>query len=127
MPKRIAITIGQHHFDAELNDTRTATNLYEALPLGATLSRWGDEVYFMTEIEPGEGDSMREEMGVGELAFWPPGRAFCIFWGPTPSSQAGEPRAAGPVVPIGRLLSDPSPLNETAAGQTIRIDPVGDE
>ena len=124
MPKRIIITIGQHRFDAELNDTRTATNLYEALPLEASVSRWGDEVYFMTQVEPGEGDPMREEMAVGELAFWPPGRAFCIFWGPTPASHAGEPRAADLAVPIGRLLSDPGPLDQSRPGQNIRIEPA---
>lgn len=122
MPKRIIITIGQLRLDAELNDTLTATNFYEALPLEATVSRWGDEVYFMTEVEPGEGDPMREEMGVGELAFWPPGRAFCIFWGPTPASPGREPRAADLAVPLGRLLSDTGPLNGARAGQRIRIE-----
>lgn len=127
MKERIVITIDEHRFDAELNNTRTAANFYAALPLEGSISRWGDEVYFMTDVEPGEGDPMREVMAVGELAFWPPGRAFCIFWGPTLASRAGEPQAAGPVVPIGRLRSDPGPLNGTAAGQTIRIEFAKDE
>jgi hypothetical protein len=59
------------------------------------------------------------------LAFWPPGKAFCIFWGPTPASEGDEPRAASDVVPIGKLTGDLARLSEVADGQTIRIEAAG--
>jgi hypothetical protein len=45
-------------------------------------------------------------MAVGEIAYWPPGKAFCIFFGRTPASVDGAPRAASAVNPLGRLTGD---------------------
>ena len=42
-------------------------------------------------------------MEVGEVAYWPPGQALCIFFGPTPASVGDEPRAASPVNPLGSI------------------------
>ena len=83
-----------------------------------------DEIYFAIPVTGDKGDQMRTIMEIGELAFWPPGHAFCIFWGPTPASEADEPRAASDVVPIGKLIGDFSKLADTADGQPIRIEQV---
>jgi hypothetical protein len=122
MSRAIRIIIGEITFEADLNDTSTAQAVHEALPIEGEVSRWGDEVYFLTEIEGDAAEADRDEMGIGELAYWPPGKAFCIFWGPTPASIGDEPRAASNVVPIGRLTGDIAPLADTAAGQSIRIE-----
>jgi hypothetical protein len=44
-------------------------------------------------------------MEVGEIAYWPPGKALCIFFGRTPASTDERPRAASPVIPIGRVTA----------------------
>ncbi|HRR84785.1 MAG TPA: cyclophilin-like fold protein, partial [Phycisphaerae bacterium] len=106
MPQAIRITIGEMVFDAELNDSGTAARILDALPIDGEVNRWGDEIYFTIPVEGDRSDSMRTEMSVGELAYWPPGAAFCIFWGPTPASKGDEPRAASNVVPIGRVIGD---------------------
>jgi hypothetical protein len=90
----------------ELDPTRnpkTVNQVLEALPFNATAQRWGDEVYFTTPIRVGE-ESSQEVVEVGTLAYWPPGRALCLFFGPTPASQREEPRAASPVNPVGRVV-----------------------
>ena len=51
MPKRIKITAGSLVVDAELNDTRTASAVWDALPIQANGSTWGDEVYFRIPVE----------------------------------------------------------------------------
>lgn len=87
----------------ELGESATAQAIAAALPVRARASTWGDEIYFgipvSAPLEPGATDLQ----AVGDLAYWPPGRAFCIFFGRTPASHAGEPRAASPVNLIGRL------------------------
>ena len=122
MASPIRITVGALVLDGELNETAAAKRVYDALPIEAEVNRWGDEIYFSIPVTGATGDEMRTEMQVGELAFWPPGNAFCIFWGPTPASQADEPRAASDVVPIGRLIGDLTRLSETTDGQPIRIE-----
>jgi len=122
VPHSIRITVGDLTFDAELNDTNAAGAVYRALPLAASVNRWGDEIYFMTSIGAEQGDEMRDILEPGELAYWPPSKAFCIFWGPTPASVNDEPRAASDVVPIGQVTGDLSRLPESRDGQPIRIE-----
>ena len=106
----ISITIDDVELKAELNDSPSAAALAERLPATLSLSRWGDEYYGSCGVQIAQDDSAREIMEVGELAIWPPGSAFCIFFGPTPASSDNKPRAASPVNPIGRLLDNPEPL-----------------
>ena len=93
MPSNIVITAGSIRLEAELNDTFTAQAIRNILPLTAAANTWGDEIYFsipMTlELENGQ-----EVVEMGDLGYWPPGRAFCIFFGTTPASQGDEIRPA---------------------------------
>ena len=91
MPRPIRITAGSVSVDAELNDSRTAAAIAAALPIEAKAETWGDEIYF----DIGQalaGESPREVVELGDLGYWPPGQAFCIFFGPTPD----EPRRRDP-------------------------------
>jgi len=122
MPQRIRIVLESHVFQAELNDTRTARALADALPLEGRANRWGDEIYFNTSVRADSDDPQRSEMQIGELAFWPAGQAFCIFWGPTPASEGNEPRAVSDVVPVGRICGPTDGLDEVTDGMPIRIE-----
>jgi hypothetical protein len=96
--------------DAELNDSATAKALVRKLPLTVDLSRWGEELYGSVGLGKNPEPGARDVMEVGELAYWPPGDAFCVFFGPTPASSGKEPRAASEVTPIGRITGDPALL-----------------
>jgi hypothetical protein len=63
-------------------------------------------------------------MELGELGFWPPGNAFCIFFGPTPASHGDEPRAASAVNPFGKIEQDVSGLKSIPSGTKILIEAV---
>ncbi len=110
MAERILIRIGPLELAAELNDSPTARGLLAELPLEFRMFRWGDEYYGDCGISVPLADDARDEMEVGELAYWPTGHALCVFFGPTPASVGGEPRAASAVNPVGRLLDGPAPL-----------------
>jgi len=119
--RTITISAGSVSLQAELNDSATATAIWEALPITARANTWGDEIYFGIPIKRGEEPGRREVMAVGELAYWPPGHAFCIFFGPTPASRGPEPRAASPVNPVGRVLGDASAFKAVRDGETITL------
>ena len=121
MPTPIRITIDDIVLKAELDDSASAQALLAILPSTLNLSRWGNEYYGNCGIKVGQDETAREIMAVGELAIWPPGNALCIFFGPTPASTDDRPRAASPVNPVGRLLSDVKPLNTLGGSITVEV------
>jgi hypothetical protein len=119
MAEKIALETGKIRFEGTLNDSPGAVRLLEQLPLTLSLSRWGDEYYGNCGFPVESDASAREIMEVGELALWPPGRALCLFFGPTPASTDDRPKAASPVVPVGRVSGDFSQLR--GLGSTIQV------
>ena len=117
----ITITLDGHPFEAELDDTGAGAILAQSLPITARLSRWGDEYYGSIGVAIPEDSSAREIMSPGEIAFWPPGGALCIFFGPTPASTDERPRAASPVVPLGRITSSMEMLKGLGASVTVEV------
>ena len=105
MPK-IKITSGDISAFAELNDSPTALAIWDALPIEAQANTWGDEIYFGIPIQRGQEKDAREVVQMGELGYWTPGHAFCIFFGRTPASQGDEIRAASAVNIIGKVDGD---------------------
>ena len=122
MPHSIRIRSGGATFAAELNDSTTAETILAALPLEGAGNRWGGEIYFLIDVNVDLALDSRAEMAVGELAYWPPGNAFCIFFGPTPASVADESRAASPANPVGRILGDIEPLKTIHGGTTVVVE-----
>jgi uncharacterized protein len=121
MPRAIRITAGPVTVDAELNDSRTAAAIAATLPIEARAQTWGDEIYFdIGQALPGE--SPREVVGLGDLGYWPPGQAFCIFFGPTPLSRGDEIRPASAVNVVGRVIGDARAFARVRAGSRVRIE-----
>jgi hypothetical protein len=103
---KIRIIIGELTVEAELNDSPTATRIAEALPIETPFSTWGDEIYFAIPVDASLDDTAREEVEMGDLGYWPTGKAFCIFFGETPVSPPGKIVPASAVNVIGRVLED---------------------
>jgi hypothetical protein len=102
----IRIIIGELNIEAELNDSPTARKIAEALPIETSFNTWGDEIYFAIPVDAPLEDTAREEVGMGDLGYWPTGKAFCIFFGETPASPPGKIVPASAVNVIGRVLGD---------------------
>lgn len=117
----IEITIGPVTLRAELNEGETAQAIVAALPLTAQATRWGDEFYFGIPVQRAEAADARAEVAVGTLAYWPPGNAFCLFFGPTPVSRGKEPRAYSPVNVVGHVVEDVAVLKTIQSGAPVRI------
>ena len=104
-----------------MNDGPTAKSIINILPIEALAQRWGGEIYFSIALEGELEDGSRDILEAGELAYWPSGSAFCIFFGPTPSSQGDEIRAASAVNVIGKMKGDWSGLWDVSSGGRIVI------
>lgn len=118
----LRVVVDGHELTAEWTgenpDTREA--ITDALPLEGDAARWGEELYFRTEVDVPTEDA-RAEVPVGALAYWPQGNALCLFWGPTPASRGDEPHAASPVNVVARV-ADVSALSAVDGGATVRIE-----
>ena len=119
--RRIRITAGSVKAHAVLDDSNTAQAVWDALPLSIPGDTWGDEIYFGIPVKA-KPERPQETVEMGDLGYWPPGSAFCIFFGRTPASRGHEIRPASPVNVFGRVLGDPTVFKKVSAGTPIRID-----
>jgi len=124
MARPIRITAGQISMQGELNDSPTAAAIESALPIEATARTWGDEIYFPIPVEQRLDDTAAEVVEIGDLGYWPSGRAFCIFFGPTPASRGDEIRPASAVNLVGRVAGDARAFKVVEDGELVRIEKV---
>ena len=119
--RRIKITAGGVIVTAVLNDSATADLVWGALPVEAQASTWGDEIYFRTEVVADE-DGAREVVDMGDVGYWPPGQALCLFFGPTPMSRGDEIRPASPVNVLGKIEGDAVALKPVRSGAAVTVE-----
>ncbi len=119
--RRIRITAGSVSAEASLDGSATAQAVWDALPLTAQGETWGDEIYFGIPVKA-EPESPRETVQMGDLGYWPPGSAFCIFFGPTPQSRGDEIRPASPVNVFGRVAGDAKVFKKVRSGTAVRVE-----
>ena len=117
----ITLSAGNVSLTAELNDSPTAQQIWQALPIEGKANRWGDEIYFEIPVKADQEPDAREQVEVGELGYWPVGHAFCIFFGPTPVSTDERPRAYSPVNILGRVTGDATQFRAVKEGTRVRI------
>lgn len=119
MSRQIKIIAGDIEVAAQLNDTETATGIFDILPVTTAVNLWGEEIYFPVPLKTGE-ENATEEVAIGDIAYWPQGNAMCIFLGKTPVSRGEEPRPISPVNVIGQVTS-PALLRGVKQGDTITV------
>jgi hypothetical protein len=124
MSNRIYIKSGLLQLEATLNDTDLAASLWNALPISAAANTWGDEIYFGIPVDA-ELENAQEVVDLGDLAYWPPGRAFCVFFGPTPASRGDEIRPASAVTVIGKVEGDSTILKRVQQGDSVTLKASG--
>ncbi|MDM7912292.1 MAG: cyclophilin-like fold protein [Methanotrichaceae archaeon] len=69
--------------------------LYQKLPIEARANLWGEEVYFEIPLEM-ENENPSPSATPGDISYWAPGPAFCIFFGQT--------QPYSPVNHLGRVI-----------------------
>ncbi len=122
MGKKIRILVSELKVEAELNASKTAQLVWDALPIEGRANLWGEEIYFAIPVKTGLEAGSKEVVTEGELGYWPTGHAFCIFFGPTPASRGDEIRAASSVNILGKVLSDPKVFLKVKDGAKITLE-----
>ncbi|WP_293027063.1 cyclophilin-like family protein [Natronococcus sp.] len=143
----LRVVVGDRELTATWSDgaPETQAALEDALPVSGDAIRWGDELYISASLEAPLEDG-REVVPEGAIAYWPAGEKLCLFWGPTPASDArsersedldttsgdgknresaGEPRAAAPVTVVARV-DETEPLADLDGGAELRLERVDD-
>lgn len=113
-------SIGQLIVEVDEN-LETSKAIINSLPFESTINRWGDEIYFKTPVSLEEENS-RVEVKEGEVAYWPPGKAMCIFFGPTPISSGNKILAYSPVNVFGKVVGDYKVLRKVKEGEKVRVE-----
>ena len=120
--RKIRITAGDVSAAAVLHDNPTADAIWEALPIEGQVNTWGEEIYFSIPVHLDQAGDARETVDMGSLGYWPPGNAFCIFFGRTPMSRGDEIRPASAVNVFGQVEGDAAIFTSVGDGTRIEIE-----
>ena len=111
------------NIDLELDDSdspNTVKSFIESLPFTVGSNLWGEEIYTNeSPINVGE-ENAKSPVELFDVAFWPTGKAICLFYGPTPIGKKDEIKPYSPVNIIGKILNpDKQILSELKDGTNI--------
>lgn len=116
----VKILLGDIEVKAWLNGSNAAAGVLQALPLASRVSLWGGEVYFPVPVDVAL-ENAKEIVTLGDVAYWPPGKAICIFLGKTPLTRGEAIRPLTPVEVIGRIEVPQGLVERLRQGDKIRM------
>ncbi|AAB89017.1 predicted coding region AF_2241 [Archaeoglobus fulgidus DSM 4304] len=99
----------------------TVRAIADALPIKSTANRWGDEIYFTTQVAVEKEENSKDVVELGDVAYWIPGKAICLFFGKTPISD-DKIRPASAVNVIGRIVNSMEGLKGVADGESVVVE-----
>ena len=120
--KEIELIFGANRVPAVLNDTPTVEAIWKSLPVQGSANIWGEEIYFEIPVKSTLDETAKEVVEKGDLGYWPTGKAFCIFFGPTPASQGDEIRPASAVNIVGKVEGDVDVFKSIRDGTSIKLE-----
>ena len=123
LAKRIRITVGDVRLEAELKQTKTAREVYAALPVKAAINTWGEEFFFSLPGVKDYRETATTQVKVGDLAYWGAGQVLAVFFGPTPMSTGPDPVPADRVNVVGKIIGDATQLRRAVGATTIMLEP----
>jgi uncharacterized protein involved in tolerance to divalent cations len=116
----VVVTIGNTESRAWLDPSDIASRIAASLPIASKVSLWGGEVFFPIPVEE-RAVEVRDVVNLGDVAYWPAGKALLIFLGATPLSRGSEIRPLTPVAVIGRIEAPERLAGMVKAGDAVTI------
>ncbi len=105
----------------ELNDKfspKTVNSFLDKLPFSLELYVWGDEIYTSSSPISISEENSKDLVTLNDVAYWPQGKAICLFYGPTPTSKNNEISPASPVNIIGKIIEPEKSILDKVEGKT---------
>ena len=121
---KIKIFVHNTECEAELENTPTAKEIYKKLPIDGAANRWEDEIYFVIPLRLDAEKEATDTVDIGDLAYWPEGCCFCIFFGKTPESTEDEIKAASKVNIFGKITTNPFVFKNVKNGDLVIVEKV---
>ena len=120
--RKMTISTKNLRIIAILAEGRSADTFWDSLPIIGRANTWGDEIYFNVNLQMPLDENASDIVESGDIAFWPPGSAFCIFFGRTPASLGDEVRAASAVNVLGKIDGDEKEFRSIPSGEEVRLE-----
>lgn len=105
----------------ELDDThspKTVNEFVKKLPFTVDLNVWGEEIYTSESPISQTEENAKSPVNLNDVAYWPTGKAICLFYGPTPIGKNGEITPASPVNIIGTIISPDNTILDRVDGKS---------
>lgn len=102
----------------DVNSPKTVSDFIEKLPFTVDLNVWGDEIYTSESPITQPEENAQSLVELNDVAYWPAGKAICLFYGHTPIGNPGEITPASPVNILGKIVSPNKTVLNNADGKT---------
>lgn len=79
---------------ADLNDTKTAQDLYSKLPLTIKMQKHNSQEFY-ADIQLDKNGPTQSAYSIGDLAYWTPGNTFVIFY---------DVGSSYSIIPMGKIM-----------------------
>jgi hypothetical protein len=96
-----------------IQSPRTTDAIIRQLPIEGRAALWQQEVYFEIPVKMGN-EKAKPTVEKGDLAYWPMGSAFCIFY--------GETQPYSPVNIIGKVTKNLGLFEQVKSGRKIVVE-----
>ena len=107
MKHKISVNLPKSDIQIELDDslaTKTVRSILSNLPITTIIHVWGEELYTDPTPVISDAENSRDVVNLMDVAYWPPGKAICLFFGPTPIGKKGEIKPYSAVNVIGKIV-----------------------
>ncbi|MDX1596065.1 MAG: cyclophilin-like fold protein [Nitrosopumilaceae archaeon] len=102
----------------EKDSPKTVEEFLKNLPFKVDLNVWGEEIYSSASPIDVPEENAKSPVSLNDVAYWPQGKAICLFYGPTPIGENGEIKPASPVNVIGKIINPDKTILSKAEGKS---------
>ena len=129
MKKKILASIsGLENIIIELdytNSPKTCKDILDSLPFSVSAHLWGEEIYTDESSITQPEENAKALVELNDVAYWPSGKAMCLFFGPTPIGKKGEIKPYSPVNVVGKITNpDKTILSKIKDGVKISFEKI---
>ncbi|MEO9277972.1 MAG: cyclophilin-like fold protein [Nitrososphaera sp.] len=125
MIHKVRVDLQPRILELELDENlapKTVRSIIDLLPITVPIHAWGEELYTDPIPVKVSSENSKDVVDLYDVAYWPPGNAICLFFGPTPMGTKDEIKPYSPVNVIGKIKeTDKNLLKNIKDGTKVRF------